>query len=99
MKQSKHIATVLAALAITANASAYEGTWINSDGSFERRTNAAESDQEYQKLEAKIQKLYEAGAIEIDENGKLRVKRSVVEELKQKGRHQLMSSSAGSICN
>jgi len=94
MKQRKYIAIVcLMMMAMSTGAFAHQG-----DGGLVPKPKAAQRDQ-LAALEKFLQSLYDADAIEIDEDGKIHINKDVVKELKLQGRWYTEMASSGSICN
>ena len=50
-------------------------------------------------VQALLERLTDAHALEVDDNGNVRVKQSIVDKLKRDGRLQMQTASFGSICN
>ena len=73
----------------------------NSDGGSGKPAIAAQdkTSEQIQAMEKLIQELYDAGAIVVDQDGKIHVEKSVVEELKEQGRWSVQMASNGSICH
>jgi len=62
----------------------------------------ASDSQQSQKIEeanALLQRLAELGALDVDENENVKVKKSVLDELKKQGRVKEMQARAGIVCD
>jgi hypothetical protein len=60
--------------------------------------DAKDDDANLNEVQALLEQLNNAHALEVDENGNVRVKPSIIEKLKHDGRMQMAPASFGSIC-
>ena len=93
MKSFKKIMALVAALV---SSTAIAGS---SDGGYGKSQDESANEAQIEKLEQVIQSLYEANAIEIGADNKLRVKRDIVKELIAQGRLKSNQAKDSSICH
>ena len=91
MKPTNYIAAIILATSVA------ESALANVDS--KARLNFYTEEAQIAEIQGLLGRLYDVGAIEIDQYGNVHVKPSVLDQLKNEGRYKVMSSHVGSICD
>lgn len=75
-----------------------KGAQANTNATGRMNLNEARENAKLDEVQSLLERLTEANALEVDENGNVRVKPSVVEKLRSQGRMLMQTASFGSIC-
>lgn len=97
MKKNEVIFMVLFAALLTSR-----GAKASANESADLRAETINRSQDFERLEetnALLQRLDEIGALEVDEGQNVKVKKSVLEDLRKQGRVKQMKTAFGIVCD